>query len=1785
TGLGLSSCYTAVKNSDGDIEVASTQNKGSTFFLRFKPAITHETRAVAPAMPRLGGREVMKTWRIAGRALGKKLNVLIIDDDQTVMDVISDLFKLWDAPFSTAANMREVRWALEKNPEGFNVIVSDYLIGQGNRGTEVLLEAVSDGLIDPRCFIIIVTASASAAKEEHHMKRAIDELDAALLSKPFIIQDLAELIVRRFSEPKEHHNLEESCFYKFESIRRFRHWLGSNYVGVKVLNSRLSREHELAISIERRWRRILRISEGLNRILPAVDKGYSPDIKLLLPQETVTEQAVTKLLVMRDQYAGLISEISKLEASITEGPKLSKECFTALKAANEAMARIDGLLSRLRTRIESDYAKPRPGYSPEQVVAEATQIIQSGQVESFARWDENHSYVQAAFRYYELTAQAEKAKRLRDAIAAGHLRAGPLESAFGANALGYILIAINDNLNPAAVIIHENNGASHQENLAEEERFLSNKEEARIKKDRLEMREAMDRALKGGWRVSNIIQTAFTTAQAQMYSSQIDWGIYPPRTYVKALADPKPIDGSKPLGRAFGNGLANLGIIRRTLQELVVYHNLAPGEYGLREFLGSRFLVGIHGGGASARNPKYTQIGKFNGILPIERICRGNDQKPRPTTLQEELLIPAAVFSEIFPYNSPAYFNIYGDATTTFDSQELRAFINSRSDIADGMIILLRRRGFQEAPLWGCAAVDSEGRIVSFAEKPTKPGKGQPEISEEERKDLLNKNNLLVEDRFILMNTAFSILGAGAIAKWGRLAGLDISEEGKMRVVGQGKIGVTSDNTYERILLFGGELDTFGHLVPPMAQDADPFVYIFAEALKNLDASCPLVAKIYDFRNAYIKGKEVDAGLAKELDSLIAFEADNKTKVLLGRASIFYLIWQEFHLSANASGAVAWGAQIEGEWLDTGRTSEELDIILRYGNQNKRMARIFEMRPRINSVGGSRAYYSVIQAAAKEEIDAESIQIQARLVGQSINLRHNSQVYLVDWNGNISLCEDAVMTEGTVFDTEGNPWVIFPVWGKDNSPKESINHFGADLKNWLATQLKPEELALIWPQGCRQALINARIFPGISDGVINSASAYDAIDIELYNAMPDIWEWLQRHLHSPPEAWLKALRVGRLFSLDDVYNNPASQLFRERRGRVREVIERMFDHREEIERLAEGLKLPVIDMLEWHSQSERLVDVFISVSAEERGVIKLIVELCCIDDPGSNLYKSADYVRLRIRDIERQSLDAIAGDEVDNSCDYAKPRQGFTTDDVITEVAQIITSGQIDSFESWTLDHPVVKEALRYYDLTAQADKARRLRDMVSAGHLRAGPLESAFGANVFCYIFIATNDNLNPAAVIIHENNNKTHIENLKAEHDYFVYLAKRLEIYAHRGAQDNYAKENTLQAFQDAIDLGCDGAELDTQITADNRMVVYRLKDLNGKAINEYTLDEIKQIDPEIPSLEEVLRLVNGRLNLDIHLVWAEGENKQAARKLVAEILALGVSEWVTCASIFTADLDNITQEAERLGAVVTTRTTEVTFGFVPGKTIVGPDEKLDKFLAALKRGGCDRAMFYLELLTPEIISKVHAQGMKVSAVGRAMSAKEVSALINLGVDEVMLFNPKTAKEAQRAFDQAKPREGYSAEEVAAEAVEIISSGKINNTELWAKLDENHPWVKRVISYYERTGELDKAKRLRSIVNAGHLRMGPLTGAFGANVVIENENWILIASNDNRFPVEALIHEANGGTHEENLAAEIAFKNDFSVLVSGGAGLVASFCVRRLLEKGYKVVIFDNLTQGNRQ
>lgn len=99
-----------------------------------------------------------------------------------------------------------------------------------------------------------------------------------------------------------------------------------------------------------------------------------------------------------------------------------------------------------------------------------------------------------------------------------------------------------------------------------------------------------------------------------------------------------------------------------------------------------------------------------------------------------------------------------------------------------------------------------------------------------------------------------------------------------------------------------------------------------------------------------------------------------------------------------------------------------------------------------------------------------------------------------------------------------------------------------------------------------------------------------------------------------------------------------------------------------------------------------------------------------------------------------------------------------------------------------------------------------------------------------------------------------------------------KITEVWAHRGASA-YAPENTLEAFQKAIDMGADGVELDIQLSKDGEIVVIhdeqigRVSDGTGW-VKDYTLEELRTYNfnkthPEysrvlIPTLEEVYRLL---------------------------------------------------------------------------------------------------------------------------------------------------------------------------------------------------------------------------------------------------------------------------------------------------------------------------------------
>ncbi len=103
-----------------------------------------------------------------------------------------------------------------------------------------------------------------------------------------------------------------------------------------------------------------------------------------------------------------------------------------------------------------------------------------------------------------------------------------------------------------------------------------------------------------------------------------------------------------------------------------------------------------------------------------------------------------------------------------------------------------------------------------------------------------------------------------------------------------------------------------------------------------------------------------------------------------------------------------------------------------------------------------------------------------------------------------------------------------------------------------------------------------------------------------------------------------------------------------------------------------------------------------------------------------------------------------------------------------------------------------------------------------------------------------------------------------------------KNTLVIGHRGARGHLA-ENTLPSIAKALDLGVDGVEIDVFQCASGELVVFHDKTLDKLTnatgyIEALDLDSIQRIEVlngfTIPTLNEVLDLINGRVVLNIEL-----------------------------------------------------------------------------------------------------------------------------------------------------------------------------------------------------------------------------------------------------------------------------------------------------------------------------
>lgn len=224
-----------------------------------------------------------------------------------------------------------------------------------------------------------------------------------------------------------------------------------------------------------------------------------------------------------------------------------------------------------------------------------------------------------------------------------------------------------------------------------------------------------------------------------------------------------------------------------------------------------------------------------------------------------------------------------------------------------------------------------------------------------------------------------------------------------------------------------------------------------------------------------------------------------------------------------------------------------------------------------------------------------------------------------------------------------------------------------------------------------------------------------------------------------------------------------------------------------------------------------------------------------------------------------------------------------------------------------------------------------------------------------------------------------------------------------AHRGASGNgHAPENTLAAFQMAIEMGVDSVECDVHCTKDGQVVVIHDHSLdrttdNKGTIKNLTLDEVKAadagswVDPRfagqrIPTLSEVLKLTKGKV-----ITVVEIKQDDIADKVIAEIEHAKAEAEVVIISFHESAL----KDAQSINP-------KIPRAFLEGgrKAVKRHSGMLELIQQAAEVGGA--LNLASKVITPQLVKESHQRGISVWAWTVDHEA-EMKELADMGVDAI--------------------------------------------------------------------------------------------------------------------------------------------------------------------------------------
>ncbi len=221
------------------------------------------------------------------------------------------------------------------------------------------------------------------------------------------------------------------------------------------------------------------------------------------------------------------------------------------------------------------------------------------------------------------------------------------------------------------------------------------------------------------------------------------------------------------------------------------------------------------------------------------------------------------------------------------------------------------------------------------------------------------------------------------------------------------------------------------------------------------------------------------------------------------------------------------------------------------------------------------------------------------------------------------------------------------------------------------------------------------------------------------------------------------------------------------------------------------------------------------------------------------------------------------------------------------------------------------------------------------------------------------------------------------------------KVTIFAHRGAS-NIAPENTLRAFQKAVELNAEYIEFDVHQSKDGEIVIKHdayITQLDGKVnfIRDMTLEELKTIDAgdgeSIPTLKELIKIAKGNIGLNCEV---------KAQKFSKDLIELLKKEDLIETSIFSSFIFSELLKLQKLQP-------SLNLGLILSEKLISP-----RMVIKFCKKAIDNNFFaihpYWRTVNKEIIEFAHSNNLLINMwtqIYEPTEDSELKEVVRMGID----------------------------------------------------------------------------------------------------------------------------------------------------------------------------------------